>query len=152
MRRTTVLPKGINELLATILIIAIGVIVAGIMLGWYTGLTQQETRRLSNQSSDIVACPVVRIEEVYLDFSANKSRAFVKSSDSDIILSAKLLAKSGEEAGNITFLPLNMSRGEIKVIEFNLTGKISNCGNFSEVLVSNRCVTDSFKQLPSNCG
>lgn len=145
--------KGIDALLGSVIIISITVIIAGIVMTWLTTMTHNQQMAITNKSEESMSCNgVLQVMEVYLDFSANRSRVFVSNSgEADNIVSAKLVTTKGTEARNITAFPLTILQGEIKMIEFNLTGNVTACANFSKVLVSTRCITDTWSQTPTGC-
>lgn len=143
--------KGISPLLASILLIALAVIIASMLLTWSTLLTSEQTQDITNTSRQITTCGVLSIEDVYLDFATNRSRVFVKSTLEDIIDGARLVARSGVDMPITTELPLEIDKGEIEILEFHLTANLSACVNFSQVIISTQCTTISYGQKPTNC-
>lgn len=143
--------KGISPLLAAILLIAISVIVSSILLNWSTLLTSQQTQDITNETKQITGCGVLTIEGVYLDFTSNRSRVFVKSIVEDSIDSAKLVTTRGADMPLNTKLPMEINKGDIKILEFNLTASLLACTNFSQVILGTRCSTISYNQKPTNC-
>ncbi len=143
--------KGISPLIAAILLIAISVIVAAILLNWSTLLTYQQTQDITNETRQISKCGILTVESVYLDFASNRSRVFVKSIVEDTLDSAKLVTSTGLDMPLNTKLPLQINKGEIKILEFNLTSNLSTCANFSQVIIGTRCSTIIYDQEPTNC-
>lgn len=141
--------KGVSPLIATVLLISISVMLSYIILSWSVSLTKEETTTITNKTKEQVECGVLLIKDVYMDFTSNISRVYIWSSNAiDQITSAIMLTKNGEQLSNLTILPMNITKGELKVIQFNLTGKISTCSNFSQVIISTRCITDKFDSTP----
>lgn len=143
--------KGLNSLLAAVLLIAIVLIVAGLVMNWVSTLTKKQTSQITNKSLDCTAASVV-IESIFIDIATNKSRVSVRNSgfDNDIILDAALLNVAGQDSPNLTAFPINFPRGAIETIEFNISGKIAACANFSRALVSTFCTSDD-QSRPLTC-
>jgi flagellin-like protein len=136
--------KGVSPLIATVLLIAISLTIASLIMGWATTLVKEQTGTISNRTGEAVECTgaIVTIDDVYIDFSANKSRVHVRNSGQinlDII-SASLSNQRGEKASNLTAFPITgFDKGIMKQIEFNITNVITACGNFSKAIVSTSC-------------
>lgn len=142
--------KGLSELIAVILIIAIAVLATSVIYNWFSSYSKDNTYVISNRSDDVVQCGVLDIDDVYI--SGNVSRVIVRSVSSvDTIISASFLSSSGQAAPNITQLPINIGKGQIKFIEFNLTGVINSCANFSQATVSTKCIISKFDKVPKGC-
>ena len=93
-----------------------------------------------------------------MDFSYNAthniSRVYVKSVNAiDKIVSANLYTDRGELATltNHTTLPLNISKGEMKAIIFDITDEIRSCLNFSKVTITTKCISDTYDKTPRGC-
>ncbi len=151
MHDGNIIKKGVSPLIAAILLIAISVIVSSIVLNWSTLLISRQTQDITNETGQISKCGLLSIESVYLDFASNRSRVFVKSIVEDTMDSAKLVTTIGLDMPLNTKLPLQINKGEIKVLEFNLTSNLSTCANFSQVIVGTRCTAISYDQEPTNC-
>lgn len=143
--------KGLSTLVAVVILIAIVMIITTTLLNWTTLFTSEQTKDISNTSRVIKDCAVITVDDVYLDFSSNRSRVFLKSSVEGVMDSAVLLNKKGVEMPLNTNMPLEINKGEIKMIEFNLTSDLTACANFSQVLVSTQCSTITFDQAPRGC-
>ena len=143
--------KGLSPLIAVIILIAIVVIISTMLLNWTSIFTSDQTSDISNTSKQLTNCGVLSIEDVYLDFPTNRSRILVKSSIEDIVEGAELLTRSGMTMPRNTRLPLEIDKGRIAVIEFNLTSNFTACTNFSQAVISTKCTTMSFDQTPNNC-
>src|SRR3989338_4340390 len=88
--------KGIEPLLATVLILMIAVVIASVLMNWSSLIVKDHTRTLSNKTSTAVKCGDLYIEDVYLDFTKNISRIIVRSIDSsDTITSASVVTSGG---------------------------------------------------------
>jgi flagellin-like protein len=142
--------RGVSPLIAAVLLIAISVTIAGIVFNWGPSLVQSGTVRISNKTEQIVGCNPPLIEDVYLDFQENVSRVYVRGSQGDAdVAEAKVISTNGEEAPlvNSSSVPFNISAGKLKILVFNLTGKIKSCSGFSQALITS-CVTDRFSEAP----
>ena len=146
--------QGISPLIASVLLIAIAVIIAGMLANWGPTLTQSQTKTISNKTAQIVECNPPVIEDVYLDFQANVSRVFVRGSQGMAVVDeAKVISITGEEAPlvNSSAVPFNLSSGKLKILEFNITNKIKICSNFSQAVITS-CLTDKFTSAPKCTG
>ncbi len=145
--------KGLSPLLATVLIISIAVVVASILAAWFPGLLSGETRTISNKTGVIVSCGIVSVQDVYLDFDSNVSRVFVRNSGpSEKLKSATLLTTKGIAIPNLTEFPLTVNQGQLATIEFNISGYITACANYSQVILSTeKCTSDKYDVRPKNC-
>ncbi len=147
--------KGLSPLLATVLLISITVAIATIVMGWMTNVTKESQITIGNKTATAVDCSAsdISVDAVYMDFSANRSRVAVRNSGfvDDKIVSASMLNSNGDTLGVVTSLPINMSKGALATIEFNMSGKMSNCNNFSQIIVTTQCTYDKFKSTPKGC-
>lgn len=143
-------------MIAVVLLIAIAVLVAGMLFGWIKGYSTLETERISNRSEGLTSCSgsAIEIDDVYLDFTANKSRVTVRNTGQlfERVVSAQLLNTNGQNATLLGNQSVNLTKGEIKIIEFSLNGTIQNCANFSQVRVSTLCTSGAYRRTPTNCG
>jgi len=149
--------KGLSPLIATVLLIAITLTIVSIMMGWVTDLVTGQTGTVGNKTSEAVECTgaVITIDDVYIDFSTNKSRVHVRNSGQVNleITSASLTNQRGEKASNLTAFPITgFDKGGIEEIVFNITNVITVCGNFSKAIVTTNCgnAKDDFTSTP-NC-
>lgn len=140
--------KGISPIFASILLIAITVLVAGIVMSWMTQFSETQTDVISNRSTGIIQCTAadIEIQAVYLDFKANVSRLTVRNSGrvDDVIISAKVYNNLGQNTANITEFPITFVKGDLMSLELNMTGVIETCANFSQATVSTSCTSDAF--------
>ena len=147
--------KGISSLIAAVLLIAITVVVTTIYSGWYTSLLGGQTKTIENKTRLIIDCTAARISilDVYLDFTNNVSRVSVRNSgqSDDVIASANVYNSNGINGTNLSALPANVIKGDTISLEFNITGVIPACGNFSKASVASQCKTDSFTSTPKGC-
>ena len=143
--------KGLSSLIAVIILIAIVTVITTMLLNWTTLFASEQTKDISNTTRIIKDCAVINIDDVYVDFASNRSRVFVKSSVEGIMDSAVLINKNGIEMPVNTRMPMEINKGEIKIIEFNLTGNLTTCANFSQVIVSTQCSSIIFDQAPRGC-
>ncbi len=143
--------KGVSPLLAAILLIAISVVLASILLNWSSLFTSGQTEDIENTSNVIRNCPVITIDDVFLDFTSNRSRVFVSSKIEGTVDSIKLVARNGVDMPLNTKVPVEINKGDIKIFEFNLTSNLSSCTNFSRVILATICSTVTYAQSPANC-
>ena len=147
--------KGVSPLVASVLLIAMVTLIAGIVMTWTTSLTKESAASISNRTGGAVECAgsSIEIQSVFLDFSANKSRVLVRNSGQRVesIISGIFQNNNGESSGNLTVLPFSIGIGDQKTIEFNLTGKINACTNFSQVIIASDCQDDKYNKKPANC-
>lgn len=147
------LMKGISPLLAAILLIAIAVLVAGIISTWFIELTKSSQSTITNQTSGQVECGILEIEDVYLDFDTNVTRILISTSgDFEYINTVGVYNTNGEAAPNVTEMPVNISRGQIKTIIYNITNIMTHCDNFSQVIIPrDNCIDAVFDRMPKGC-
>ena len=139
-----------SPLISSVLLVAIAVTIAGSIFNWIPSLTRSQQHQISNKSTEIVECNPPIIEDVYLDFSTNKSRVLVRGGTGGAaVFSAKLLNTQGGELPlvNASSVPFNISRGDLKIIEFNMSGSLPACSNFSQAIISS-CIIDKFDSRP----
>ena len=148
--------KGISPLIATVMLIAITVIIATIQSGWLTSFTKTQQDTIENRSSEIVDCTSadVTIEDVYLDFTTNVSRVHIRNTgqvNSLGVVSVLLLTRTGDQMPVVTNMNSisALSKGQQIRIDFNITN-LTACSNFSKVTVSTTCptISDSFVGSP----
>lgn len=141
--------KGVDPIIAVVLLIAVTVLLSAIVLSWITALTKEEGATISNKTTSCSMADL-SIAEVYIDLSANRGRVAVRNSGfaDDILVSAVLLNVQGDAATNLTAFPISFPVGSLQTIVFNTTGKITACGNFSKVIVSTQCASDESRGTP----
>ena len=141
--------KGINPLIAVVFLIAIVVLLSAVVLDWITTLTKEEGAIITNKTLNCSMADVT-VAEVYIDLSAKRARAAVRNSgfSDDSLVSAILLNGNGETAVNETVFPINLPSGGMTTVEFNITGTITACANFSKVIVSTLCTSDESRGSP----
>ena len=143
--------KGVSPLIAAVLLIAISVVIAATLINWSSLFTSDQTEDIENTSNVIRNCPVITIDEVYLDFTSNRSRVFVSSKIEGAVDSIKLVAQNGVDMPLNIKVPVEINKGDIKIFEFNLTSNLSSCTNFSRVILATICSTVTYAQSPTNC-
>lgn len=141
-----------NVLISAVLLIAVVLVVATIFMNWATGLTKKQTTQISNKSLECTTTDIT-IESIFIDLGGNTSRVTVRNSgfSDDTITDAAFLAASGQAATNLTVFPITFPQGSIKTLEFNISGKIAACANFSRAIVSTKCTSDD-QSRPLTCG
>lgn len=147
--------KALTPLLAAVLLILITIMVASLYIGWVSSLAKQTQVTVENRTRLGIDCTAVKvtIDDVYLDFATNRSRISVKNTGvvSDVVQYAAVFNSFGQNATNLTSFPFNLTSGLTATIEFNITGYIPACGNFSKAIVSTQCVSRDFTGTPKNC-
>jgi len=140
-----------SALISAVLLIAIVLIVGVILTNWITSLTKKETTQITNKSLDCTTTGIA-IESIFIDLSGNRSRVSVRNSgfSDDTITDSAFLSATGQNSPNLTAFPITFPRGSIETIEFNISGRISSCANFSRVIVSTRCTSDD-QSRPLSC-
>lgn len=144
--------KGLSPLIAAVLLLAIAFSVAAIISPWALRLVESDTTDLSNKSSTITGCNVVNVDNVYLDFVDDIGRVYVVSRGDAVITSAGITTTKGVSMPlkDPSVLPITMSTGNRKLLEFNLTVNLTTCTNFSKVSVVTACMTDE-ETKADNC-
>ncbi len=147
--------RGISPLLAAVLLISVTVVIATLYAGWYSSLIGGQTKMIENKTRQSIDCTAARISilDVYMDFANNISRVNVRNSGQvdDTIISANIYNSFGINGTNLSALPTALNKGNILSLEFNITGVIPACGNFSKAFIASQCKTDSFTSTPKGC-
>ena len=147
--------KGISPLLAVVFLIAMTVAIATAYMGWYSSLIGSQSRTVENRTRIGIDCTAARtsILDVYMDFTNNVSRISVRNSGQvdDNIVSANVYNSFGINATNMSAVPAAIKKGDTLSFEFNITGVIPACGNFSQAVVSGECKRDIFTATPKGC-
>ena len=145
--------KGMSPLIGSVLVIAITVTIFAILGGWIPDFIKSTQTSVGNTSSEAIDCTSsdITITSVYIDFETNISRVSARNSGftEDKIVSAQLFNNKGEECINLTALPITFPQGSLKSIEFNVSGKISACVNFSKIEISTLCRSTEFTGTPT---
>lgn len=140
--------KGLNTLLAAILLIAIVVVVSTLIMNWITELTINQGRAIENKTAECTDSDFI-IQDVYIDTTTNTSRISVRNMFGvDQLESAVVYNTKGEASTNLTQFPIRIEQGDIVTIELNITNIIANCTDFSTALVSSKCTATSFTTTP----
>lgn len=152
-RKTVGFPssKGMNELISAVLLIAIVLVIAAVVLNGATTLTKKEQALISNKTLDCTTADI-SIESIFIDLSGNVSRVSVRNSGfvGDKLTDGALLNTIGQESPNITAFPIDFPRGSVQTIEFNISGKITACANFSRAIITTLCTSDD-QSRPVTC-
>jgi len=105
--------KGISAIIATVLLVAFTVAVAGILSIWSTTLTTTQTQTVSNQTGGVIACtPSLVIDEAKI-FTANATVTY-HNAGSQPVVGIKVWARNNS---GIYSTPLNatLAAGETAV-------------------------------------
>ena len=146
--------KGVSTIIATVLLLAITVLISLIVSTSLTQLTKEQASTVSTKTTQAVNCTSsdISVEAVYIDNAVNISRVTVRNSGqiNENIVSAKMFNKTGNEAASTNTYPIALSKGSLTTLNFNTTGNVT-CTSFSQVLVSTECITTAFTSTPKNC-
>ena len=147
--------KGISTFIASVFLIAITVVAATLYMGWYSTLITGHSRVVENKTITAIDCTAAKISvlDVYMDFANNVSRVNVRNSGQtdDIIVAVFVYNSIGINATNSSEVPKVIRKGDTLTFEFNITGTIPACGNFSKVIVASECKTETFTSTPKGC-
>lgn len=143
--------KGMDALISAVLLIAIVLIIAMVFSNWATSFTKKQQARITNKTLDCTTT-VITIEGIYIDLASNTSRVSVRNSGSvgDNIIDGAFLNTVGQDSSNLTAFPINFPPGRIEIIQFNISGKIASCANFSRAIISTECTSDD-QSRPLTC-
>lgn len=147
--------KGISPLIASVLLIAIVVTVAGILLGWGGAFIKVLQQTSENKTFTTVDCSGanIDIDEVYLvNGTLGRARVVVKNTGvvDDLIITQGVLFNRTFGNFSATNLPImGFSRGDIEIVIFDNVSAVK-CGDFSSVTVSASCpdASDTFSGSP----
>lgn len=140
------LNKGISPLIATVLLIAFTVGVAGIISTWLTGFTQQSTKQVGEQSNIEVTCSYGGISLSSLRYGSNTMAGNIENTGSislgnitlQIIYSNKTVDKYTlclvSAVGN-NCTTANISIGARELITFN----VSTSSTYDKIRVYTNC-------------
>ena len=138
--------KGISTLIASVIVIAITIIVGGLFMNWATDILKSQQATASNKTEECRPGSDTSIEEVFIDISSNTSRVVIRNSGTDDqqVVGANMYNKRGQLMENRTVFPLTVVRGAISNLEFrlnNTVGNITACADFGKVIVTTRCTS-----------
>jgi len=152
--------KGVHPLIATVLLIAFTVALGSVLMGWVASMQKESQSSIGNKTNELIDCNSadITIDDVYINYARNVSLVTIRNSgqvDNLQITGALFTNTQGTSANmtNTTTLPIVLNRGQIRQLEFNITGVITSCGNFSQVLISTSCAgkKDTFTRTPRGC-
>lgn len=147
--------KGVSTIIATVLLLAITVLISLIVSTSLTQLTKEQASTVATKTSQAVNCTSsdLNIETVYISPSPiSEGRVTIRNSGqiNENIVSAKMFNKTGIEAAAITSFPIALAKGSLTTVVFNTTTNVT-CSSFSQVVVSTECITERFDSTPKNC-
>lgn len=140
--------KGISPLIATVLLIAFTVAVAGLLSTWLTGFTSQSTKQVSESSSTTLSCSYGGVSFGSLKFSSGTSTIAGNIENTGTVslgnisiqviyanksISTYLLCLSGGVGSNCT--AKNMSISPRDLVTFN----VSTSSTYDTIRVSTNC-------------
>jgi len=132
--------KGLSPLIASVLLIAITVVVGTLTLDWSTGIHSVLGSSVKNKTSGCTTAAVV-IDRVYLDLNGSVGRIIARNSgfDDDSITGASVVSMKGQTSTNLTAFPVAVLRGGQVTLTVNTSGIITACSNFSRAYVTTSC-------------
>ncbi|MBI4019495.1 MAG: hypothetical protein HY364_04550 [Candidatus Aenigmarchaeota archaeon] len=132
--------KGISPLIASVLLIAIVIVVGTLTLDWATAIHSNLGSSVKNKTSECTTAAVV-IDRVYLDLNGSVGRIVARNSgfDDDSITGASVVTMKGQTSSNLTAFPVAMARGTQTTLTVNISGIITSCTNFSRAYVTTSC-------------
>lgn len=147
-----ILHKGMNEMISAVLLIAIVLIIAAVVLNGVSTLVKKEQAIITNKTLDCTTADI-SIQSIFIDLSGNTSRVSVRNSGfvDDRLTDGALLNVQGQDSPNLTAFPIGFPRGSIQTIEFNISGRITACANFSRAIIATQCSSDD-QSRPLTCG
>ncbi len=140
-----------HDLIAAVLLIGVVLIVAVLVLNWASSLTKKETTHITNKTLDCSTAGI-SIESIFINLGGNVSRVSVRNSgfSGDVLVDGVVLNTVGQAAANLTAFPIDFPKGALETVEFNISGKISTCSNFSRAIISTQCTSDD-QSAPLTC-
>jgi flagellin-like protein len=132
--------KGLSPLLASVLLIAIVIIIGSFMLDWTVAVHTTTNEDVKNKTGQCTSVAIA-IDKVYLNINDGTARVVVRNAgfDDDTIRTISITNNKGIQGINLTELPISIPKGEQKNVEVNLTDVITHCSNFSRVFVTTDC-------------
>ena len=145
--------KGLNSLLAAILLIAIVVLVSTLIMNWIVPMILTQGKIIENKTYDCSDSNIV-IQDVYIDTINNIGRIAVTNTfgvdqlESAVILNTKGESSLSLNSTNLTTFPIRIEQGNIVTLELNISGIIANCTDFSKAIVSSKYTSLTFSTPP----
>jgi flagellin-like protein len=133
--------KGISAIIATVLLVAFAVAIAGIVSVWSTTLTTSQTKTIGNQSKGQTVCTAsITIDQAKIYNNSNVTVTY-HNIGNQVITNIKVFATSNLGI-NSTSAP-NLGAGEMNITTVNITGNVyliratGTCA--SSIIVSDEC-------------
>ena len=132
--------KGLSPLIASVLLIAIVIVIGTLTLDWSTAIHSTLGGSVKNKTGTCTTAAVV-IDRVYLDLNGSVGRIIARNSgfDDDSITGASIVTTKGLTSTNLTAFPIAMARGMQTTLTVNTSGIITACTNFSRAYVTTSC-------------
>jgi hypothetical protein len=144
--------KGVSDIVAGVILIVFVIVLGSIIMTYSTGFLREETSGITNKTGEVIDCSASRAEvfDVYIDFSTNTSRIFVRNSGlvNEEIKSVLFKNKESVEAASLSAFPIYIPKGEIRSISMNITEVLESCEDFGTVKVEMQCRTITFSKSP----
>src|SRR3989338_3780235 len=111
MKKNKMGSKGIDPLIAEVVIIAVILAMGGTILAWYSGLLGFQTDAAGSKAIRLVDCGLSEPAFYDLQLYGNKATIIVRNGgySDDIINSAFIFSKNGISANLTTVLPVNIT-------------------------------------------
>jgi len=147
--------KGISTLIASVLLIAVTLLISLIVTTSFTTLAKTQASTIQTRTTEAVNCTSsnINIEDVFLDTaSVQTGRVTVRNAGQirENIVRGTMLNDTGSTAAAFETYPISISRGALTTLTFNITGNIT-CANFNRVIVTTECNVETFDRNPKNC-
>ena len=144
--------KGVSTLIASVLLIAITLLISLIISTSFTSIAKSQTNEISARITEAVNCTSsdMSIEDIFLD--GGTGRVLVRNSGqiSENLVRGLMLNSTGVGAAAFETYPISIVKGSIVTLTFNITGNIT-CSNFNRVTVTSQCTVATFDKKPRNC-
>jgi len=112
--------KGISAVIATVLLVAFTVAVAGILSVWSTTLTTTQTQTVSNQTGGQALCsPALILDEVN-----SLTGVTYHNAGNQIITNVKVFVRNIAGGINLTTVSGSLSPGAMTITNFTLAGPL----------------------------
>ena len=149
--------KGVSPLLASIMLIAIVVVVGTLTSGWFTSTVRSAQSSTTNKTDTGMQCSgaSISIEKVYVTGTSGATAAVsVRNSgltDGLVIQGAQLFNSTGSNFTSSSTPITAFDRGDVETLRFTNVNLASCPGSFSELRVTTGCggITDRFTSAPT---
>ena len=144
--------KGVNTLIAAVLLIAITLVITIVVSTTVTNLAKTESSSVQAKATTFVNCSAsdIDIQAVYLNATVAKVTVRNSGQQRENLISGQVFNKTGGTSSAISTFPTSLGRGAITDLLFDITSNVS-CASFSQAIVTTDCTVDFWDQPPKNC-